>query len=310
MPQPSGALSPTLLLPRFTTAALLAQLRRMPPHEFANVSLRHLTAWCHVIEAFTNFEWVANNVLAHVRGDLSATGFLQMQPTAPDIQRELKSNRVYDLAELLFNLQLIENFDHCARRLSTGDAEQIEATYAELQFAKLLYSHEIPFRFVDSTTAAKGEGYDFELILPPHPVVCADAKAKMDATLIDPPSIRNSFNKARTRNLPKDKPGIIFMKVPQHWFGTPDMAAQLDKVAADFLRNTQRVVSIKFYVSHYSFQPGWTLHQHAYREITNPRTRFAPRNWDLFKGFHVPAEWQGVHPTWTNLTKCVENATL
>ena len=67
----SGPASPTLLIPQFTTAALIAQLRRTPPHEFANVSLRHLTAWCHVIEAFTSFEWVANNVLAHVRGDLS-----------------------------------------------------------------------------------------------------------------------------------------------------------------------------------------------------------------------------------------------
>ena len=35
----------------------------------------------------------------------------------------------------MINLQFVEGFDDCIRRLRTGDEEQIEATYAELQFS-------------------------------------------------------------------------------------------------------------------------------------------------------------------------------
>ena len=201
---------------------------------------------------------------------------------------------------MLLNLQLVEGFSECVERLRTGDNEQIEATYAELQFAKLLYLHDIQFRIM-SPQGARASGDDFELCLPSHPVVCADAKCKIEGRDINAHSVANTLNQARNQ-FPADKPSIIFVKVPQHWFVQVGMAAELKRIALQFLRGLGRVVSVKSYIFHVSFLNQQTLHRHAFDEITNPNNRFPPkRNWDLFKGFVVPPEWNGNHPKWIQL---------
>jgi hypothetical protein len=143
--------------------------------------------------------------------------------------------------------------------------------------------------------------YDFEIFLPSHPVVCADAKCKIEANNIDPASVRNTLDSARDQ-FPKDKPSVIFVKVPQHWFARPGMTADLRKVARDFLRGTGGIVSVKYYVSHVTFVNQQTVHRHAFDEIDNPNNRFPPnRNWDFFRGYHVPDEWNGMPPKWIRL---------
>ena len=48
-----------------------------------------------------------------------------------------------------------------------------------------------------------------------------------------------------------------------------------------FFRNTDRIISVKFYVSHLTIGNGIVLHRHAVREITNERSKFNDgRNWD------------------------------
>ena len=132
-------------------------------------------------------------------------------------------------------------------------------------------------------------------------MVCADAKCKIEANNIDPASVRNTLDSARDQ-FPKDKPGVIFVKVPQHWFARPGMTADLRKVARDFLRGTGRIVSVKYYVSHVTFVNQQTVHRHAFDEIDNPNNRFPPnRNWDFFRGYHVPDEWNGMPPKWIRL---------
>ena len=70
----------------------------------------------------------------------------------------------------------------------------------------------------------------------------------------------------------------------------------------DFLRGTGRIVSVKYYVSHVSFIDQQTLHRHVFDEITIENNRFPPRrNWDFFRGYSVPKEWNGMPPKWIRL---------
>jgi hypothetical protein len=60
----------------------------------------------------------------------------------------------------------------------------------------------------------KGSDYDVEVFYPDGFAVPADAKCKFETTEINPQSILNSLEKAR-KQLPDDRAGIIFTKVPR-----------------------------------------------------------------------------------------------
>lgn len=293
---------PGLILPNVTVAELRQHLARLPAEISQDYGRRSFTLATYIINAFTGPQWVEQNMIANTLGAAARTGFFQME-FGDDIVRETKSLRMFELAETLFNLQMVEGFYECVERLKTGGPDQIEATMAELEFAKLLYWHNIDFRFVTPEKSASGKNYDFEIRLKSHPIVCADAKCKLESTDIDADSVRNTLRKGRDQ-LPKDKPGIIYVKVPQHWFEQPTMAAELETLAKNFLRLTERVVLVCYYISHLSFEPEnkRTLHQHAFQEHPNPKTRFLFRDWRLFKNYTVPPEWvDGRPPTWIPL---------
>jgi len=93
----------------------------------------------------------------------------------------------------------------------------------------------------------KGSDYDVEVFYPDGFAEPADAKCKFETTEINPQSILISLEKAR-KQLPDDRPGIIFTKVPQSWVADVGLAVQMVDIGLKFMRNTDRIVSIKFYV--------------------------------------------------------------
>ena len=290
-----------LIKPNVTVAELRLHMARLPPEILADYGRRHFVLFTYVIAAFLGRDWVEKHMIAQTLGKAGATGYFQME-FGDDLSRETKSMRMYDLAEILMNLQLVEGFSECIERMKTGDADQVEATFAELQFAKLLYVHDIDFRLVVPEKTKGGKNYDFEFRLPSHPIVCADAKCKLETTDIDAESVRSSLDKARAQ-LPNDQPGIIYVKVPQHWFDRPEMSEALRKIATDFMRGTGRVVMVCYYISHLTMEPlnKRTMHRHAFQENQNSKTRFPYRDWRLFKNYTVPPEWDGMPPKWIRL---------
>lgn len=300
-PAPTSATPP---LPRTGGVNLsLAELRAwksgLPPEITGDRGQFLFTLSGYIIAAFTSVDWVKENMLANSLGATGDRGFLQVDHSS-DIARETKRLRMLELAEILFNLQGVNGFDECVERMKTGNTDQIEATVAELEFAKLLRMHNIDFKFVVPDRAAGGRNYDFELALDTHPVVCADAKCKLESTEIDPVSVRNTLSEGR-RQLPRDQPGILYVKVPQHWFERPEMAEELRRIAYGFLGATERVVMVCYYLSHLSFDSvrQETTHRHAYDEIVNRRSRFSSRDWRLFSTFTPPSDWvDGLPPTW------------
>jgi hypothetical protein len=246
-----------------------------------------------VIVHFLGRDWFAT----HMTHDAHRPSFLRIDFSS-DRRKKVTVFRVVELAENLYNLQHIEGFDACIAQMKAG-AEKIESTCAELDFGRLLYINDVEFRFIVPALKRR-EDYDFEILYPGALKVPADAKCKFETTKINPESVRNSLKKARTQ-LPKDRPGLIFIKVPQNWIDDIEVAKGMLGIGNDFLRNTDRVVSIKFYASHLE-TTNQVQHRHAFREITNHNSQFhSGRNWDLFTKPGVPQGWNGMPPKWQRL---------
>jgi hypothetical protein len=182
-------------------------------------------------------------------------------------------------------------------------AGQVEATFAEFDFARFLFLHDIVFRFV-TPTGVKGEGYDFSIEYADGCEACADAKCRLEGTEVRADTVKNSLNKARTINLPRDKPGIIFVKVPQTWLEQEDVRKGIYAVVEGFLRNTERIVSVVVYatVTMELVEQKMMLIRYRFHEFLNASHRFdMTKNWALFKDYKVPEEWGGMHPKWVRV---------
>ncbi len=218
------------------------------------------------------------------------SGPLRQIPNDQEEQSK-RAYRILDLAELLFNLQEIDGFADCIERMKNGD---IEATYAELDFGRMLHMHDVKFRFV-VPSGKKGSDYDIEIDNGEWQI-CADAKCKIQDTEFSTNTIWNTLHDARTQ-FPADRPSALFVKMPHHWMTDVERSEEMFDVAKRLLRQTKRVVSVKFYVDHLIHNDGVITHIQLFKEISNPNNRFDPnRDWDLFtssaKGDPVPASWR------------------
>ena len=207
---------------------------------------------------------------------------------------DLTALRVIDLAEVLYNLQHVPGFDECIAKMRNGD---IEGAYAELDLGRMLYLNQVPFRYV-VPQKVKGLDYDVEVEYPDGVIACAEAKCSIESTELGANAIKNKLDHAR-QQLPSDRPGIVFVKMPPRWMDASEFLKTTLGVAQDFLRGTKRVVSVKFYVSPRSIEAGYLKQQHAYKEISNPNTNFEPgRNWNLFRRWDLRPEANGMPPHW------------
>lgn len=266
-----------------------------PPGIKANKSRREFCLFSTVLCTVFGQEWCERNIINMTGED--ASGFLKLDFTS-DIRREMKSLRMAHLAEMVFNLHAIPGFDCCISQMKNGE---IESGFAELEFGKLLHINDIEFRFIDPRNRARGEAYDYEVTYIDGAIACADAKCKVESHDPTPVSIENTLNKAR-KQLPKDRPGIIFIKLQQDWFNRPETYALLGEVTRKFFLRTQRIVSVKYYVNQFDYLDDAILHTHRYREISNPRNSFDPtRTWQLFKPSEQHSTWNGLPLKWVRL---------
>jgi hypothetical protein len=182
-------------------------------------------------------------------------------------------------------------------------AGQIEATFAEFDFGRFLYLHDIAFKFI-TPTGTQGKDYDVAIEYADGREACADAKCRLEGTHVRVDTLRNSLNKARSNNLPPDKPGVIFVKVPQTWLEREDLREEISATVWAFLRNTQRVVSVVVYATvatELAGQPMMLL-RHRFHEFPNPSHRFdGTKSWTLFRDYKVPEAWGGARPRWVRV---------
>jgi hypothetical protein len=72
-------------------------------------------------------------------------GYLRIIEGSDQVKTDLSGLRIIDLAEVIYNLQHVPNFDSCIARMCDGD---IEGTAAELDLGRKLYLNQIPFQYV------------------------------------------------------------------------------------------------------------------------------------------------------------------
>jgi len=223
-------------------------------------------------------------------------GFLQVDLDASDHQIQLY--KVVDLGELLFNLQYIDGFDGCIMKLRSGD---IEPALAELDVARLLYINNHLFWFV-RPAGVTGCDFDFMIIYPNGLAAAIEAKCNIDSSQVTPNSIRNSLVNGK-KQLPKEAPGVLVVKLPAQWLIENNFSQEAVKVAVDFLRTTERIVSVKYYSSPYMFEDQTLAQTHAFMEITNPKNRFGIQmDWNLFQNWTPRAgNWNAMPPKWVRL---------
>jgi hypothetical protein len=177
---------------------------------------------------------------------------------------------------------------------------EIEAGYAELDLGRMLYASEVNFRFV-RPRQKKSFDYDVEIILSDGCVVCADAKCKIEATEFSENTVKNSLQTAR-KQFPIDRPSIVFVKVPAHWLKQANIGRSLNDIAAEFLRGTGRIVSVKFYIWELIWRDGFATHNQIFAEISNPNTRFdKARDWNMFAKPNEAGTWSTMPSRWRRL---------
>jgi hypothetical protein len=179
----------------------------------------------------------------------------------------------------------------------------IEGTAAELDLGRILYLNQVEFRYV-IPQGIKGKDYDVEIIFPDGLVCCADAKWALENTQLDPKAIHNKLEKAR-KQLPAYHPGMIFVKMPPHWMDDEVfVATTVDQAQALFLR-TERIVSVKFYVATTTFVDEYVRQTYAFKELSNPTSRFPARDWNLFRELDLFPEADGMPPHWQQLRSLI-----
>src|SRR5205807_649625 len=119
----------------------------------------------------------------------------------------------------------------------------------------------------------RGKDYDFEIKYGSH-IICGETKCKIEATPMSAKTIESVLQSNRDQ-LPADKPGIFFVKIPQSWMNEPHFSRTMSQGAQGFLSHgTGRVVSIVFYVEPIEVASQGILQGHRFSEVANPRRRF------------------------------------
>jgi hypothetical protein len=131
--------------------------------------------------------------------------------------------------------------------------------------------------------------------------VCADTKCKIETTEIGTDSIKYSLGEAR-KQLSSDCPGIVFVKVPQHWIDDARFRDSLIAAADVFCAERGGSFRLNSTFLHLCSPDNMIAHLMRYKEISNPRNRFdSERNWDLFSDHDVPSGSNGMPPHWLRL---------
>jgi hypothetical protein len=197
-----------------------------------------------VLRFFMGNDWVNQNVFKQHK---------DVQPEHKEGRRFLRTEnvgdgsgagfhhqeRVTNLASTLFNMQAIPGIKHRIAIMRNGD---LESALGELQCAKIVSAPQFKLRFI-VPTGQKGADYEAEFVTPNGTVICCEIKTKKEATPLTASTIRNTCETAR-KQLPKGRPGIIFLRIPQSWITTDENKKAVNAAIAKIFRQSDRLVAI------------------------------------------------------------------
>lgn len=210
-------------------------------------------------------EWIAKNLFTVT----PTNNFLRVNTKTREDGFKLQ-DRVIELAEMLFNFQNVSGLENLVKALLK---DGIESHVAELQSARLLYNNGTHFSFV-TPSGKKGKDYDAIVIFSNIEIAC-EFKCKIEVTHFRENTIKETLKKAKDQ-LPKDKTGLIFIKIPEVWTTQENVAEKFYGVFFEFFRRTTRVNSIVVHWEEWSyFTNGQALRMVRFDERVNPNSKIS-----------------------------------
>lgn len=200
--------------------------------------------------------------------------------------------RIRDVGECVVNILPLGGSEAPLSLLANG---QIESAAAELAAGKNLVWRGARFRFI-WPNGVTGESYDVEVVFPNGMAVATDTKCKIETNLFSPAGFRNSLDDARKRNLPKGRPGAVFVKIPQAWMLDAGICDGIRQETQNFLEGTRRIVLVNIWASTIDAAYGQlTTQREEGWEQVNPSHDFnTDLDWRLFShngGSFRPPHW-------------------
>lgn len=212
--------------------------------------------------------WVQDNVF----GLAPIDGFLRSNSDITDITDDKfkHRDRVVSLAEMLFHFQGI---DGIAKRITDIQSSSVEDTVGELEGAKILYRSRIPFRFV-VPTGKRGEDFDVQVLGANGNGINCEMKTKPAETVLSSETVWNTLNNNRNQ-LPKGRPGVMFMKIPETWTFQPAVSRIMESTLTRFFRGTDRVAAVILHWEEWQFVPsGPAMRMVKFRPEINQRSSY------------------------------------
>ncbi|MEQ8849880.1 hypothetical protein [Botrimarina sp.] len=144
------------------------------------------------------------------------------------------------LAEGIFNLQSVPGLSYRTRLIAKNQSD-LQSAIGEFECAGVLACLNRQFSFVEPT-GRKGCDYDAHFLSPAGRQLCCEIKAKSTSSLPSPQTILNTLESAR-KQLPKERPSIIYLRVPEHWSKETDLEAWFLRATEKLFRQSNRVVA-------------------------------------------------------------------
>jgi hypothetical protein len=195
--------------------------------------------------------------------------FLGVSDTQP--HSRLRMCRTLELAEMLFNFQHEAWFPRMVKRLIEGD---VEACFSELEIASLLKDHGVAF---DLNTPEGKANADIDFVIYKKGMsIATEVKCKVESTAVSKNGITNRLKKAQKDQLPPDRPGVIFMRVPETWMPQGDADNLVEEAVDKFLRGTSRVISVVVLTTRFDHSEQFISNFGNIAERVNPKQKFGP----------------------------------
>ena len=169
----------------------------------------------------------------------SARQFIRMDKSSDTTNAQLvRMSRCYWLAEALFNLQFCEGVNRVIADIRTGN---LQAAWEELQCGVYIFQSQIRPTFLPTNAIMGKRSPDIAIELAGRAMFC-EVEGKSEDTIPSPKTVHHTLDHAR-KQLPTEHPGIIYLRVPEHWKGQVYLDAALQPIRKFFSR-TNRVVAL------------------------------------------------------------------
>lgn len=254
-----------------------------------------------VLRFFFGNAWTNENVFPQQKNvsPQYRTGreFLKTESTNEDDQF-VHMQRVTALAEIAFNLQDVEGI---RQRVALMQNHDLEAALGELECATLLSAQEFRFRFV-VPTGVKTRDYEGEVITSANRVVCCEIKSRSERTEPNPDALRHTLDGAR-KQLPKGKPGMILVKIPQAWAKRREMQAVVEAAVQRVCRQSHRIVAVVYAWEEWHSTPeGWRVILTKFNDYRNQRSELYAEDIDAL----LESMGRACNPHWLQFRGFVE----